>query len=71
MTLAREETYSIDNANAFVVGEQPASAGKPSGPNAEEGHRLISAFVNVRQATLREAIIHFVSDLSKLHDDER
>jgi hypothetical protein len=44
----------------------PASMGEASFslPQPEEGHRLISAFLNIRQPALRKAIIEFVAALS-------
>jgi hypothetical protein len=44
----------------------PASMGEASFslPKPEEGHRLISAFLNIGQPTLRKAIIEFVAALS-------
>lgn len=71
MTLAMEETNLIGDTNASPIGERPRLGWKPSLLNAEEGHRLISAFLNIRQAALREAVIHLVSEVSKLHDDKQ
>ena len=38
-------------------------------PNPEQGHRLMRAFVNIRETALREAIVDFVTDLSALYGD--
>jgi len=51
--------------------EQRSLAGNPSPANPEEGHRLLSAFLNIRHAGLRKAIINFVTKMSKLHGDLR
>ena len=51
--------------------EQRPPAGNPSPANPEEGHRLISAFLNIRHTGLRKAITNFVTKISKLHGDLR
>ena len=71
VAMARKETSSVGQAKAFVDGEQRDLAKGHSRPDPEEGRRLMRAFLNIREAALREAVIALVTELSTLHDDEK
>ncbi len=69
--MARKETLSVGRGKASVDGGQRDFAGVHSRPDPEEGRRLLRAFLNIREAALREAVIALVTELSTLHDDEK
>lgn len=71
VAMARKETFSVGQAKASVDGGQRDLARGHSRPDPEEGRRLMLAFLNIREAALREAVISLVTELSKLHDDEK
>ncbi len=68
--MAQRETFP-DTAGGAIGGRQGDAPGDSSRPNPEQGHRLMRAFVSIRQAVLREAIVKFVEELSTLLDDNR
>ncbi len=67
--MAQKETFLADPANAQMDGGQRDRSRHTSRPNPEEGHRLMRAFLTLRQAALREAVIKFVNELSTLQDE--
>lgn len=68
--MARKESLSVDRAKASVADGQRDFAGVHSRPDPEEGRRLMRAFVNIREAALREAVVALVTEISTLHDDQ-
>ena len=70
LSMAKKEPVSIGpSAPRIKGGGQHHPAGASSRPTPEDGHRLIQAFMDVKQAALREAIIRLVTELSKLNDE--
>jgi len=70
--MAKKGAFSTGSSDAFINhGGQRNPAGTSSRPTPEDGLRLIHAFMDVKQAALREAIIQFIVELSKLRQDER
>ena len=67
--MARGETFSSGPEVAPMNDGLPDRSRHTSRPNPEEGHRLMRAFLSLRQAALREAVINFVKELSTLQDD--
>jgi hypothetical protein len=55
---------SIHNISGGAASEAEKSLAVS--PTAEEGHRLIHAFLTIQDAALRESIISFVSDLARI-----
>ena len=51
----------------FALAEQDAS--RPSPPSPEEGRRLVAAFMAIKNATLRDAIINLVERMSPTFKD--
>ena len=69
--MAKKDAFSTGPSASFINhGSQRKRAGTPSRPTPEDGHRLIYAFMEIKQVALREAIIQFVTELSKLCEDE-
>jgi hypothetical protein len=64
--MAKKDAYSIGNDNAFANGKQDDRTGISSWPKPEEGLQLMHAFLNIRQPDLRNAIIKFVAELSRV-----
>jgi hypothetical protein len=69
--MARKETFPVGQAKASVDGAERDFAGDHSRPDPEEGRRLMRAFVNIREAALRKALIALVTELSTLHDGDK
>ena len=70
IAMARNEAFSTGPADGAVNGGQRDRAGASSRPKPEEGLRLMHAFLSIRHAALREAVIKLVTELSTLHDGE-
>ena len=68
---AEEGCRSVAPSDTRVNRGQTDPAASFSRPHPEEGHRLMRAFLSIREAALREAIITFVAEVSKLHHDEQ
>ena len=69
VAMARRESYSNGRLAATIKGDQHDRLGCISPPTLEEGHRLIRAFLSIREAALREAVVDFVEELSTLQDE--
>ena len=70
--MAQRKTFSEGiEGDLSVNAGQLERFGNSTRPNPEQGHRLMRAFVSIRQAALREAIVKFVDELSTLQDDNR
>jgi hypothetical protein len=69
--MARKETFLVGQAKASVEGGQGDFAGDHSRPDPEEGRRLMRAFVNIREAALREALIALATALSTSRDSDK
>ena len=64
--MAKKDAHSTGNDNALAQGEHDDRTGSPSWPRPEEGLRLMHAFLEIRQSELRDTIIKFVTELSRL-----
>ena len=62
--MAAKNTFSVGTA-AAISGVQSNRSRNTSLPKPEEGLRLMHAFVAIRRADLREAVVKFVEDLAK------
>jgi hypothetical protein len=69
--MANQANFSVVPSDTRVNRGQTDPARGFSWSNPEEGYRLMRAFLNIREAALREAIITFVAEVSKLHHDEQ
>jgi hypothetical protein len=69
--MARKGTFSVGQAKASVDRGKRDFAGDHSRPDPEEGRRLMHAFVNIREAALREALIALATALSTLYDSDK
>jgi hypothetical protein len=69
--MAKQANFSVAPSDTRVNRGQTDPARGFSWPDPEEGHRLMRAFLSIREAALREAIITFVAEVSKLHHDEQ
>ena len=71
--MAKQANFSVVPSDTRVNrGQTDQARGSWSDP--EEGHRLMRAFLSIREPALREAIITFVAfvaEVSKLHHDEQ
>jgi hypothetical protein len=68
--VAKKDAFSTSPSTSFINhGRRRNRAGTSSRPTPEDGHRLIHAFMEIKQVALREAIIQFVTELSKLPED--
>jgi hypothetical protein len=69
--MTKKEPFSTGPSHALIKGGgQRNPAGASCRPTPEDGRRLIHAFMDIKQAALREAVIGLVTELSKLNDDE-
>jgi hypothetical protein len=70
--MSKKEVLSTGLSDAlFNQGSPKNSAGiSSSRPTPEDGRRLIHAFMDVKPAALREAIIQLVTELSKLDNKQ-
>jgi hypothetical protein len=72
LVMAKKEAFTTGSSGASIDHDgQRDPAGASSRPTPEDGLRLIHAFLGVKQAALREAIIKLAAELSKLRQDER
>ena len=71
MAKAKQGNFSVAPSDTRVNRGQTDPARGFSWSDPEEGHRLMRAFFSIREAALREAIITFVAEVSKLHHDEQ
>jgi hypothetical protein len=72
--MAKQANLSVVPSDTRVNRGQTDQARGFSWSDPEEGHRLMRAFLSIREAALREAIITFVeflAEVSKLHHDEQ
>ena len=72
--MAKQANFSVVPSDTRVNRGQTDPARGFSWSDPEEGHRLMRAFLSIREAALREAIItfvEFVAEVSKLHHDEQ
>jgi hypothetical protein len=70
LSMAKKEPFSTSPSDARIKGGQRNPARASSRPTPEDGRRLIHAFMDIKQAALREAVIRLVIELSKLNDNE-
>jgi hypothetical protein len=61
--MAKKDAYLTGNDNAAAQSEQ---GGRSERPKPEEGLRLMHAFFDIRQHEVRDALINFVAELSRL-----
>jgi len=63
--MSRKRRFLDLPADAYVDGEQPHPLGENSRSDPEEGHRLMRAFLRIKEAHLREALVAFVEELAR------
>jgi hypothetical protein len=74
MAKAKQANFSVVPPDTRVKRGQTDPARGISWSDPEEGHRLMRAFLSIREAALREAIITlvaFVAEVSILHHDKQ
>ena len=70
--MAKKVTRSSAASDPSINREgQRRHAGTSSRPTIEDGLRLIHAFMHIKEAALREAIIRLITDISSLRDDKQ
>jgi hypothetical protein len=69
--MAKQANFSVVPSDTRVNRGQTDPARGFTWSDPEEGYRLTRAFLNIREPALREAIIAFVAEVSKLHHDEQ
>jgi hypothetical protein len=67
--MAKRKPTSTGTGGTPVRAEQGDRTENASWPSVEEGLRLIHAFCEIKQATVREAIIRYVEEQSRLQKD--
>jgi hypothetical protein len=68
--MSRKQGFSDLAAKVYAGGAQPEAPEENSRPDPEEGHRLIRAFLRIKSAAAREAVISFVETLSMRREHE-
>ncbi len=66
--MTQNEIFLAGPEDASIDGGQLDRSGPSSRSNPEEGHRLMRAFLGVRQAGLRKALVNLVTELSALEE---
>ena len=70
--MAKKATRSSGASDPSIDREgQRSRAGTSSRPTIEDGLRLIHAFMDIKEAALREAVIRLVTEISSLRDGKR
>jgi len=69
--MAKQANFSVVRSDTRVNRGRTDPARGFSWSDPEEGYRLMRAFLNIREPALRDAIITFVAEVSKLHHDEQ
>ncbi len=67
--MGRKDGDSDDPLVSTVEDDQRDKVGYAFLSTPDEGRRLISAFLRIREAALRKAITDFVEEMSTLHDE--
>jgi hypothetical protein len=68
--MATKEAFTNGpSAGPVNRGGQRKSARVFSRPKPEDGRRLVRVFMDVKSAPMREAIIKFITELSRLPDE--
>jgi hypothetical protein len=67
--MAEKKPRSTESGRTSARAQQVDLSGNASSPSVEEGLRLIHAFRDIKQAKVREAIIRYVEEQSRLHKD--
>ena len=68
--MAKKDAFSMRRTGEAVDAEKTGEIVNPSLPNPKEGLRLMHAFLTIKKAETREAIIKFVEEQSRLEKDE-
>jgi hypothetical protein len=68
--MAKKDAYLTGNDNAAAQSEQGGRSENSFRPKPEEGLRLMHAFFDIRQHEVRDALINFVAELSRLQKNE-
>lgn len=72
LVMAKKITRSSGASDQSInVEGQRSRAGTSSRPTIEDGLRLIHAFMHIKEAALREAVIRLVTEISSLSDGKR
>ena len=67
--MAKRAQTSTGTVGTSARAEQGSPTKNASWPSVEEGHRLIHAFCDIKQATVREAIVSYVEEQARLQKD--
>ena len=67
--MVRKELFSTGPAEASVRSLRGDPVWESARPSPEQGHRLMRAFLSIKEAALREAIVNFVTDVSTLRNE--
>jgi hypothetical protein len=63
--MSRKQSFLTLTTDAYVVDGQPYPPGEGFQSRPEEGHRLMRAFLRIKEADLREALITLVEELAR------
>jgi hypothetical protein len=63
--MSRKQNYLTLATNASVDAGQPYPPGENFRPRPEEGHQLMRAFLGIKEAHLREALITLVEEVAR------
>jgi hypothetical protein len=63
--MSRKQSFLTLITDAHVDGAQPYPPGENFRSQPEEGHRLMRAFLRIKEADLREALITLVEELAR------
>ena len=69
--MATESHTSDSHSDTSVNRGQLDPSASFSWSDPKEGHRLMRSFMSIKEATLRDAIVKFVTQLSVFEDDGR
>ncbi len=67
--MAKKEAFSTGTVDTSAHAEQGDPSGNSPWPKPEEGLRLMHAFFDIKQGEVREAIIGYVEEQSRLQKD--
>lgn len=63
--MSRKQSFLTLTTDAYVRGGQPHPPGENFRSQPEEGHRLMRAFLMIKEPHLREALVTLVEDLAR------
>ena len=62
--MSRKGSFLTLPKEAVVEGGQSGSFGENSRPDPEQGHRLMRAFLRIKDARLRDALVTLIEELA-------